>query len=129
MFKVSLARAYRNDCLFYLSYESTGRDGRFAKAARHARGGQTAVSAHKDAAKNPANCTVCHVQIIRSPLKTWTARTLNIENGKPKSKAGQMVTCYDCHNGPKPTHLLLLKHLPQIGAMPSLTKQSNFSSD
>lgn len=67
--------------------------------------GQTAVSAHKDAAKNPANCTVCHGTDYRGTVlsTTWTARTLNIEDGKTKIyKAGQMVTCYDCHNGPKP---------------------------
>lgn len=67
--------------------------------------GQTAVSAHKDAAKKSANCTVCHGTDYRGTVlsKTWTARTLNVDDGKTKTyKAGQMVTCYDCHNGPNP---------------------------
>ena len=65
--------------------------------------GQNAISKHKDAGKNKASCTACHGADYRGTIlsKTWTARTLNVEDGKTKTyKAGQMVTCYDCHNGP-----------------------------
>lgn len=65
--------------------------------------GQTAVSAHKRAAEsNRASCTACHGADYRGSVlsKTWTARTLSVE-GKSKTYAkGQMVSCYDCHNGP-----------------------------
>lgn len=66
--------------------------------------GQTAVSAHQDVAeRGAASCTACHGTDYRGTVlsKTWTARTLNIEDGKTKTYVkGQMVSCYDCHNGP-----------------------------
>jgi hypothetical protein len=65
--------------------------------------GQNAVSAHQNVAEsNKASCTVCHGADYRGSVlsKTWTARTLSVE-GKTKSYTkGQMVSCYDCHNGP-----------------------------
>lgn len=65
--------------------------------------GQAAVSAHESVAENnKASCTVCHGADYRGTVlsKTWTARTLSVE-GRTKTYAkGQMVGCYDCHNGP-----------------------------
>lgn len=65
--------------------------------------GQTAVSAHKKAAKsNKASCTICHGSDYRGSVlsKTWVARTLSVEGKTKTYTAGQKVTCYDCHNGP-----------------------------
>jgi hypothetical protein len=65
--------------------------------------GQNAVSAHEDVAeKNKAGCTACHGTDYRGTVlsKTWTARTLKVEGKTKTYKAGQMVSCYDCHNGP-----------------------------
>ena len=65
--------------------------------------GQNWVSSHKQAAKgNQQACAVCHGTDYRGSAisKTWTSRSLSVE-GRTKSYAkGQMVTCYDCHNGP-----------------------------
>ncbi|MGZ5207674.1 MAG: hypothetical protein ACXWB0_01510, partial [Sulfuricurvum sp.] len=65
--------------------------------------GQTAVSAHRNVAeRGAASCTVCHGADYRGSVlsKTWAARTLSVEHGTKTYAAGQMVSCYDCHNGP-----------------------------
>ncbi len=65
--------------------------------------GQTAVSAHQDVAeKNKASCTACHGADYRGSVlsKTWTGRTLSVEGKTKTYTKGQMVSCYDCHNGP-----------------------------
>lgn len=62
--------------------------------------GQTAVSAHQDVAeRGAASCTACHGADYRGSVlsKTWTARTLSVEGKTKTYKAGQMVSCYDCH--------------------------------
>lgn len=65
--------------------------------------GQLAVSAHEKVAEsNKASCTACHGSDYRGSVlsKTWAARTLSVEGKTKTYAAGQMVTCYDCHNGP-----------------------------
>lgn len=65
--------------------------------------GQNAVSSHKKAAKNNlANCATCHGTDYRGTFlsKTFAPRIFSVEHGTKTYKAGQMVTCYDCHNGP-----------------------------
>jgi len=66
--------------------------------------GQTYVKAHIRAAKaDPGACTVCHGKDYRGTRlsMTFTARNFRTA-GKKKIKytKGQMVGCYDCHNGP-----------------------------
>lgn len=65
--------------------------------------GQAAVSAHEKVAEaDKASCTACHGSDYRGSVlsKTWAARTLSVEGKTKTYKAGQVVTCYDCHNGP-----------------------------
>ncbi len=67
--------------------------------------GQTAVSAHQNVAeRGTASCTACHGTDYRGSVlsKTWTARTLSVEHGTKTFAKGEMVSCYDCHNGPNP---------------------------
>jgi hypothetical protein len=67
--------------------------------------GQTWVEAHHDYAENPAACSYCHGADFRgtalSQLKT--TKTFNAGDYGTKSfPAGHFVSCYDCHNGPRP---------------------------
>lgn len=67
--------------------------------------GQNAVSAHKSAADgNQASCTVCHGADYRGTVLSATSqvRTLTVENGTKTFTLKHQVSCYDCHNGPKP---------------------------
>jgi hypothetical protein len=65
--------------------------------------GQSWVSGHEHVAeRNAAQCKSCHGQNYRGTVlsKTWTARTFSVEGRTKTYTKGQMVTCYDCHNGP-----------------------------
>ncbi|MDD5295659.1 MAG: Ig-like domain-containing protein [Rhodocyclaceae bacterium] len=65
--------------------------------------GQAWVSGHESAAKaGTAACATCHGATFRgSPLsQVKTAKSLTAESKTVAYKAGQPVTCYDCHNGP-----------------------------
>ena len=66
--------------------------------------GQSWVTAHHDYAKsNLTSCATCHGADYRGSAlaKTSVARKFTVDDGRTKSyAAGQMVTCYDCHNGP-----------------------------
>jgi len=66
--------------------------------------GQDWVKGHEDVAeKDAAQCKSCHGQDYRGTFlsKTWSARTFSVDDGKTKTYTkGEMVTCYDCHNGP-----------------------------
>ncbi|MDD5118076.1 MAG: cytochrome c3 family protein [Sulfuricurvum sp.] len=67
--------------------------------------GQSAVSAHKNAAEsNRASCTACHGSDYRGSILSATsqARTLSVEHGTKTFAAKHQVSCYDCHNGPNP---------------------------
>jgi hypothetical protein len=69
--------------------------------------GQNWVGKHGDLTKNsggPAQCTSCHGSNSRgSPLaQVKAARTFSTEHGSRAYAAGQVVSCYDCHNGPNP---------------------------
>jgi len=65
------------------------------------------VGSHGDqvsSAGGPKQCAYCHGADYKgSPLAQVKApRTFNVEDGAHSYKAGQNVTCYDCHNGPNP---------------------------
>lgn len=66
--------------------------------------GQDWVKMHEDVAeKDATKCKSCHGADYRGSFlsKTFSARTFKVDDGKTKTyKAGEMVTCYDCHNGP-----------------------------
>ena len=67
--------------------------------------GQVYISSHGKAAKSgAAACSVCHGADYRgtSLSKTFAARKflLNSPIHKTRYDQGQLVSCYDCHNGP-----------------------------
>jgi cytochrome c553 len=66
--------------------------------------GQDWVDGHKSYAKNDTTaCAYCHgTNFQGTPLsKTKAVRSFTVDDGGTKSyAAGQIVTCYDCHNGP-----------------------------
>ncbi len=65
--------------------------------------GQSWISNHKQAARsNVAQCTACHGTDYRGSVlsKTFSARSFSVEHGTKSYTANQVVTCYDCHNGP-----------------------------
>ncbi len=74
--------------------------------------GQGWISSHKNAAKSAGAdrgagtdaCAVCHGSNYKGTFlsKTWAARSFSVENGTKTFAAGEMVTCYKCHNGPNP---------------------------
>ena len=67
--------------------------------------GQDWVKGHEDVAENdPKQCTVCHGSDYRGSFlsKTFSARTFYAEGKTVNYQRGDMVTCYDCHNGPNP---------------------------
>jgi hypothetical protein len=62
------------------------------------------VNAHGDVAdNNAAPCAYCHGADYRGSAlaSTKSARSFTVEGRKVTYAAGQEVTCYDCHNGPK----------------------------
>jgi hypothetical protein len=62
------------------------------------------VNSHGDVAENnAAPCAYCHGADFRgSALATAkSARSFSVEGRKVTYAAGQEVTCYDCHDGPK----------------------------
>jgi len=67
--------------------------------------GQSWVNGHEDLVERVGKqaCAYCHGSNFRGSFlsRTSMARTLNAgEYGTKTYKAGDMVTCYDCHNGP-----------------------------
>jgi hypothetical protein len=67
--------------------------------------GQKWVSGHEDLVEQVgvAACAYCHGSNYRGSFlsKTSMARSLNAgEYGQKNYKAGDVVSCYDCHNGP-----------------------------
>ena len=66
--------------------------------------GQSWIDMHEDIAENnAAQCTACHGSDYRGSVlsKTFSARTFSVDDGRVKSyNKGDMVSCYDCHNGP-----------------------------
>jgi hypothetical protein len=67
--------------------------------------GSAWVKSHQSAAKSgTAACATCHGATFRgSPLsQVKMAKSFNAEGKTVAFKAGQAVTCYDCHNGPNP---------------------------
>ncbi|MCB1955926.1 MAG: hypothetical protein KDG55_09625 [Rhodocyclaceae bacterium] len=66
--------------------------------------GATWVSRHDGAAeRNASQCKACHGDDYRgSPLgAVATARAYRVEGKTVRYNAGDEVTCYDCHNGPR----------------------------
>ncbi len=67
--------------------------------------GQDWVKRHQDVAEGNANkCKACHGVDYRGSFlsKTFSARSFRVDDGKTKNFAkGHMVSCYDCHDGPK----------------------------
>ncbi len=66
--------------------------------------GQDWIRSHKDVAeRNAAQCASCHGSDYRGSVlsKTFSARSLSVEGRTKAYTKGQMVTCYDCHNGPR----------------------------
>jgi len=67
--------------------------------------GQDWVRNHQDVAEhNNAQCKTCHGSDYRGSVlsKTFSARSLSIEDGTKNFAKGHEVSCYDCHNGPNP---------------------------
>ena len=67
--------------------------------------GQDWVKGHEDVAENnAAQCTTCHGSDYRGSVlsKTFSARTFSADGKTVTYNKGDMVTCYDCHNGPNP---------------------------
>ena len=68
--------------------------------------GQGWVNAHGDRVESggTAACAYCHGSDYRgSPLgQVKIAKTFSTEHGSRSYAPGQVVSCYDCHNGPKP---------------------------
>lgn len=66
--------------------------------------GQLWVDTHHDHLQGGTQqCTYCHGADYRGSFlsKTSTARSFNTDDGGHKSyNSGDMVSCYDCHNGP-----------------------------
>jgi len=67
--------------------------------------GQWWVNGHGDRVEQVGidACAYCHGSIFRGSFlsKTSMARTFNAGNYDTKTyDAGDMVSCYDCHNGP-----------------------------
>ncbi len=67
--------------------------------------GQAWISMHQDVAEDggAAQCKSCHGADYRGSFlsKTFTARTFSVDDGRTKTyAAGDVVSCYDCHNGP-----------------------------
>jgi hypothetical protein len=66
--------------------------------------GQSWVKEHEDYAEhNQASCTVCHGSDYRGSnlSKTFAARSFDADDyGTKTYKAGDKVSCYDCHDGP-----------------------------
>ncbi len=63
------------------------------------------VSAHERYAEsNPASCRPCHGTDARGTVlsRTAAARSFSVEGRTVRFAARQMVTCYNCHNGPNP---------------------------
>ena len=64
------------------------------------------VSAHGNIVESSgsASCAYCHGSTYRGgPLaKVKAPRTFSVEGRTKIYAAGQVVSCYDCHNGPKP---------------------------
>ncbi len=63
------------------------------------------VSSHGDYVDShgKSSCSACHGKNYRGAPQSQVkmAKTFSIEDGRKKSyKAGQAVSCYDCHNGP-----------------------------
>ncbi len=67
--------------------------------------GQDWVKMHQDVAEKGSNkCKTCHGQDYRGSFlsKTFSDRSFKVDDGKTKNFAkGHMVSCYDCHDGPK----------------------------
>lgn len=67
--------------------------------------GQGWVSGHESAAKaNTTACTYCHGADYRGSALSQVkmAKTFTVEGRTKSYTAGQNVSCYDCHNGPRP---------------------------
>lgn len=65
--------------------------------------GQAWVGAHEDVAENNAlQCTKCHGSDYRGSVlsKTFDARTFDADGKTIIYSRGEMVSCYDCHDGP-----------------------------
>jgi hypothetical protein len=64
--------------------------------------GQAWVSSHQKASKT--DCATCHGSTYRGTVLSQVkmAKTLTAGSKTVSFKAGQAVTCYDCHNGPNP---------------------------
>ena len=67
--------------------------------------GQSWISQHHDVAEKTGTgpCQDCHGVDYRGTelSRTKAARSFTTERGKKSYTLGQMVTCYDCHNGPR----------------------------
>jgi hypothetical protein len=65
--------------------------------------GQYWVGAHQSIARgNPGQCTVCHGSTYRGTVlsKTFNSRSFSTERGQLSFAKGQVIGCYNCHNGP-----------------------------
>ncbi len=67
--------------------------------------GQAWISMHQDVAEHSGalRCKSCHGDDYRGTFlsKTYRSRSFKVDDGKTKIYAGgEMVSCYDCHNGP-----------------------------
>ncbi|MEY3090981.1 MAG: hypothetical protein RL113_1297, partial [Pseudomonadota bacterium] len=65
--------------------------------------GSSWVHDHEHVAeRNSAQCATCHGNDYRGSVlsKTFAARSFNADGHTENYIKGQMVTCYDCHNGP-----------------------------
>ncbi|MEA3370280.1 MAG: hypothetical protein U9Q40_03000 [Campylobacterota bacterium] len=65
--------------------------------------GQSWVDSHEEAAEdNPEQCKTCHGDDYRGSVlsKTFTQRVFDADDKTQVYAKGDMVSCYDCHNGP-----------------------------
>ena len=65
--------------------------------------GASWIDAHEDVAENSTvGCKDCHGSDYRGSVlsKTFDARTFNVEHSVKSYAKGEIVSCYDCHNGP-----------------------------
>lgn len=68
--------------------------------------GQTWVGKHGDSAEHggAAACRTCHGLDYRGTVlsRAQADRTFQVENGTRRFTKGQVIGCYNCHNGPNP---------------------------
>lgn len=65
--------------------------------------GQSWITSHEDVAeRNAAQCKSCHGSDYRGSAlsKMFNARSFSVEGRAKTYLRGEMVGCYDCHNGP-----------------------------